>query len=302
MSWLKRLKTGLSKSSAKIGAGFGTILGRRKLDPALLAEIEENLILADLGPEVAHLIVDRLRKKKMGQEIEREELLSLFAAEITEILKPVEAELQFRGHPHVILMVGVNGSGKTTTIGKLAQFYRNQGSKVMLAAGDTFRAAAIEQLRIWGERAQVPVIAKEAGADPAGLAFDALIRAREEKADLLLIDSAGRLHNRADLMAELEKISRVIKKLDPDAPQDCLLVLDATIGQNALAQVETFQKLAHITGLIVTKLDGTAKGGILVALAKKTGLPVVAIGIGETAEDLRPFKAEEFARSLVGLE
>ena len=301
MSWLNKLKKGLSKSSQKISAGFGNLIGKRKVDPEWLQEIEDQLIMSDLGPEVAARITNALRKSRFGQEIDLEELKALFVQEISAILTPVEGKLEVQDHrPHVLLVVGVNGSGKTTTIGKLAQFYHQQGKKVLLAAGDTFRAAAIEQLQIWAERAHVPIVIKPEGSDPAGLAFDAYTKAKNEAYDLLIIDSAGRLHNRADLMAELGKIIRVLKKIDPQAPHDCLLVLDATIGQNALAQTEAFQKMAHVTGLVVTKLDGTAKGGILVALAQKFGLPVLAIGIGESAEDLQPFKAKDFARSLLG--
>lgn len=303
MSWLKRLKAGLSKSSQKISAGFGALLGKRKLDPEWLQEIEDDLIMADLGPAAAGHLVQVLKSRKFGQEIDQEELRHIFAEELSALLKPVEKTLEMHHHrPHVVLMVGVNGSGKTTTIGKLAQSYRQQGKKVLMAAGDTFRAAAIEQLQIWADRTQVPIVTKQEGSDPAGLAFDALTKAREENFDLLLIDSAGRLHNRADLMEELAKIIRVLKKIDPTAPHDCLLVLDATIGQNALAQTETFIRMANVTGLIVTKLDGTAKGGIVVALAEKFKLPIYAIGVGESAEDLQPFHALDFSRSLMGLE
>jgi fused signal recognition particle receptor len=225
------------------------------------------------------------------------------AAEIAALLAPAAQPLALdpAHRPHVVLVVGVNGSGKTTTIGKLAKLFRDDGKKVMLAAGDTFRAAGVEQLKIWGERVGAPVVARETGADAAGLAFDALERARKENVDLLIVDTAGRLHNRADLMAELEKIIRVLKKLDPTAPHSCLLVLDATVGQNAHAQVETFRAITNVTGLVVTKLDGTAKGGVLVALAERFKLPVHAIGVGEQADDLRPFAAQDFARSLLGL-
>jgi fused signal recognition particle receptor len=233
-----------------------------------------------------------------------EEVRRALADDIAGLLAPVARPLELdpAKKPNVVLVVGVNGSGKTTTIGKLARLYGDQGLKVMIAAGDTFRAAAIEQLQIWGERAGCPVVAKAPGADAAGLAYEALERARSEASDLLLIDTAGRLHNKADLMAELTKILRVLRKLDPDAPQACLLVLDATIGQNAHAQVETFKALVEVSGLVVTKLDGSARGGVLVALAERFGLPVHAIGIGEQAEDLRPFAAPDFARSLMGLD
>jgi fused signal recognition particle receptor len=261
------------------------------------------LISADLGPATAAKLVVELGRGRLDREIGEEEVREILAASITRILEPVAQPLTLDSahRPHVVLVVGVNGSGKTTTIGKLAHFYRAQGNTVMLAAGDTFRAAAVEQLKIWGERSGVPVVSGEAGADAAGLAFEALQRARTENTDLLLIDTAGRLHNKANLMAELSKIIRVLKKLEPAAPHECLLVLDATIGQNALQQVETFLALVQVNGLVVTKLDGTARGGVLVALAERFKLPVRAIGVGESAEDLRPFAAASFARSLLGL-
>ena len=302
--WFARLKAGLSRSSGKLGDGIAGIFTRRKLDDAALEELEELLIAADLGVKTAARLTAALAKEKFDKEVSAEEVRGALADDIAAILDPVAKPLTVdpaRG-PHVVLVVGVNGSGKTTTIGKLAKLHADAGRKVMVAAGDTFRAAAIEQLKIWGERAGCPVIARHPGADAAGLAFEALETARREGAELLLIDTAGRLHNRGELMAELRKIVRVLRKLDPEAPHDCLLVLDATTGQNALRQVGTFKDLAQVSGLVVTKLDGSAKGGILVALAETHALPVHAIGVGESAEDLRPFAARDFARGLMGLD
>jgi fused signal recognition particle receptor len=299
--WLAKLKRGLSKSSAKLSDGITGIFTKRKLDAASLEELEELLIAGDLGPAVAAKLAEGLRRRRFDKEVAPEAVRAALAEDIAQILKPVAKGFapDPANKPHVVLVVGVNGSGKTTTIGKLAQYWKGQGKKVWLAAGDTFRAAAIEQLQIWGQRAGVPVVARESGSDSASLAFEALEQAKAASADLLLIDTAGRLHNKAHLMAELAKIVRVLKKLDPAAPQDCLLVLDATTGQNALAQVETFRQIVPLTGLVVTKLDGTARGGVVVALAEKFGLPVVAVGVGEGAEDLRPFEADAFAQSLV---
>jgi fused signal recognition particle receptor len=301
--FLSRLREGLSRSSSRLGEGIGAIFTKRRLDEAALGELEELLIGADLGAATAAKIAAAFGRTRFGKEVGETEVREALATEIAEILAPVAQPLALdpKHRPHVVLVVGVNGSGKTTTIGKLAKLFRDDGKKVMLAAGDTFRAAGVEQLKIWGERVGAPVVARETGADAAGLAFDALERARREGADLLIVDTAGRLHNRADLMAELEKIIRVMKKLDPSAPHSCLLVLDATTGQNAHAQVETFRAITNVTGLVVTKLDGTAKGGVLVALAEKFKLPVHAIGVGEQADDLRPFAAQDFARSLLGL-
>jgi len=299
--WLAKLKRGLSKSSAKLSDGISGIFTKRRLDTASLEELEELLIAADLGPSVAAKLADGLRRRRFDKEVAPEAVRGALAEDIAQILKPVAKGFAPNpaNRPHVVLVVGVNGSGKTTTIGKLAQYWKSQGKTVWLAAGDTFRAAAIEQLQIWGQRAGVPVVARESGSDSASLAFEALEEAKAANADLLLIDTAGRLHNKANLMAELAKIARVLKKLDPEAPQDCLLVLDAITGQNALAQVETFRQIVPLTGLVVTKLDGTARGGVVVALAERFGLPVVAVGVGEGAEDLRPFEAEAFAQSLV---
>jgi fused signal recognition particle receptor len=299
--WFGRLRQGLSRSSTKLSEGITGIFTKRKLDQATLDELEELLIQADLGVGTAAKLVGAFGKTRFGQEIAPEEVKSALAGEIAKILEPVAQPLTPTEKPSVVLVVGVNGSGKTTTIGKLAQLYREDGKKVMLAAGDTFRAAAVEQLQIWGERVGAPVIAKGAGADPAGLAYEALEGARAEGIDILLIDTAGRLHTKSNLMEELRKVIRVLRKLDASAPHHCLLVLDATTGQNALAQVETFKQMVDVTGLVVTKLDGTAKGGVLVAIADKFKLPVHAIGIGEKAGDLRPFSAEAFARGLMGL-
>jgi fused signal recognition particle receptor len=299
--WFGRLRQGLSRSSTKLGEGIAGIFIKRKLDQATLDELEELLIQADLGAGTAAKLVAEFGQTRFGQEITPEEVKSALAVEIAKILEPVAQPLKPTEKPTVVLVVGVNGSGKTTTIGKLAQLYRDEGKRVMLAAGDTFRAAAVEQLQIWGERVGAPVVAKNAGADPAGLAYEALERARVEGIVILLIDTAGRLHTKSVLMEELRKVIRVLRKLDPSAPHHCLLVLDATTGQNALAQVETFKEMVNVTGLVVTKLDGTAKGGVLVAIADKFKLPVHAIGIGEKTGDLRPFSAQAFARGLMGL-
>ncbi|MGO8866609.1 MAG: signal recognition particle-docking protein FtsY [Alphaproteobacteria bacterium] len=301
--WLSRLKAGLSRSSSKLGDGIAGILSKRKLDATTLQELEELLIAADLGPAMAAKLIKRLAGERFAGEASAEQVRESLARAIAEVLAPVAKPLAVdrAKKPFVVLVVGVNGTGKTTTIGKLARLYKQEGLAVMLCAGDTFRAAAIEQLKIWGARVGVEVIAGGRGADAAGLAYDALEAARKAAADLLLIDTAGRLHNRADLMAELQKIRRVIRKLDPSAPHAVLLVLDATTGQNAHAQVETFRAMIEVSGLVVTKLDGTARGGVLVALAERFGLPVHAIGVGEGADDLHPFAARDFARSLMGL-
>jgi fused signal recognition particle receptor len=301
--WLARLREGLSRSSTKLATGIAAIFTKRRLDEAALQELEELLIAGDLGPATAARLTAGLAKTRFDQEITPEEVRTALAQDIAAILKPVARPLTLdpAKKPHVILVVGVNGTGKTTTIGKLAQRFREDGRRVLLAAGDTFRAAAIEQLKIWGERTGAAVVARESGADPAGLAYDALAKAQADGTDVLLIDTAGRLHNKADLMAGLQKIIRVLRKLDPAAPQDCLLVLDATTGQNAHRQVEIFREMTSVTGLIITKLDGTARGGVVVALAEHFRLPVYAIGVGESAEDLRTFDADSFARSLMGL-
>jgi fused signal recognition particle receptor len=303
MSWFDRLKSGLSRSSDRLVDGIHQALGGRKLDDAALDELEETLITGDLGPTVAARIVNQLRNRRF-EAVDDDAVRGVFADEIAKVLAPVAKSFDPKEglKPQVVLVVGVNGSGKTTTIGKLANGFAQAGWKVMVAACDTFRAAAVSQLKIWGERAGVPVVSGPERADPAALAYQALERARAEGIDLLFIDTAGRLHNKADLMAELQKIIRVLRKLEPAAPHDVLLVLDATTGQNALAQVDVFKSMVDINGLILTKLDGSARGGVLVAIAEKFGLPVVAIGVGEGIDDLQPFAADEFAKSLLGLD
>lgn len=303
LGWFGRLREGLAKSSGALSTGISGIFTKRKLDSATLEELEDVLLRADLGIDVAARITKAVGQGRYDREIEPEEVRRILATEITQLLKPVEVPLAFGGQkPFVILVVGVNGAGKTTTIGKLGAIARGEGQKVMLAACDTFRAAAIEQLTVWGGRIGAEVVARPQGADSAGLAFDALKQAKESGTDILLIDTAGRLQNKTDLMAELEKIIRVLKKQDPTAPHAVLLVLDATTGQNAIAQTEAFTKIAGVTGLIMTKLDGTARGGILVALSERFGLPVHAIGVGEKISDLQPFDAAAFARAIAGLE
>ncbi|MEQ1864015.1 MAG: signal recognition particle-docking protein FtsY [Micropepsaceae bacterium] len=298
-----RLKAGLARSTQTLTQGITRVFTRKTLDQAALDDLEELLIGADMGAKVAADVVAEIKRTRFNSDVGEEEIRGVLAEEVAKILRRVAKPLTIRAElkPHVILVAGVNGSGKTTTIGKLAQKYRGEGLKVMLAAGDTFRAAAVEQLKIWGERTGAPVIAKEIGADAAGLAFEAFERARKEGFDVLLIDTAGRLQNKATLMAELEKMVRVLKKMDPDVPHSAILVLDATTGQNAVAQAEVFRAAAKITGLVMTKLDGTARGGILVSIAEKFDLPVHYIGVGESAEDLQPFDAESFARALVGV-
>ena len=302
-SWIGRLRAGLSKSSSKLTGGIAAILTSRRLDQSELDQIEDLLITADLGPTTAATLVDGLRKRNFPGETDEKTVREALAEDIQKLLEPIAKPLLIQpGHcPHVILVAGVNGTGKTTTIGKLAKQFVDQGHTVMLAAGDTFRAAAIEQLGIWGERATVPVVSGKQGADAAGLAFEALEKARAAKMDILLIDTAGRLHNKKELMAELQKIVRVIGKLDETAPHDCILVLDATTGQNAHAQVEVFRDMVSVSGLVLTKLDGAARGGVLVALAEQFGLPVHAVGVGEGIDDLQTFSPRDFARSLFGL-
>jgi fused signal recognition particle receptor len=302
VSWFNRLKQGLSRSSSRLTEGLAAILVKRKLDQDTLDEIEELLIAADLGPATAAQLAADLGKSRFGKEVTDDEVRQFLAERIAALLAPVALPLDPEGaKPFVVLMVGVNGVGKTTTIGKLAERYRGEGKRVMMAAGDTFRAAAVAQLAIWGERTGAAVVKKEQGADPAALAYEALERARREDVDVLLIDTAGRLHNKAGLMEELAKIIRVLQKIDPAAPHATVLVLDATTGQNAVNQVEVFRNLVKINGLVVTKLDGSAKGGVLVALAEKFKLPVHAIGVGETAQDLQSFDPRDFARSLMGI-
>ena len=302
-SWWQRLTGGLKKTSSSLGTAISDLVTKRKLDAAMLDDIEELLIRSDLGVETAGRIAQALGEGRYDKTISADEVKAVLAAEVEKILGPVAKPLVPGGQkPFVVLVVGVNGSGKTTTIGKLAAKFRAEGKKVMLAAGDTFRAAAIDQLKIWGTRVGASVIARETGADAAGLAFDALAAAKSENADVLIVDTAGRLQNKAVLMDELEKIVRVMKKLDAAAPHAVLLVLDATVGQNALSQVEVFSKTAGVTGLAMTKLDGTARGGILVAIAQKFALPIHFIGIGENVDDLASFTARDFARAIAGID
>lgn len=302
--WLGRLARGLSRSSSAITGNVASVFTRRKLDEETLGELEDVLIQADLGMETAQKITAALSAQRYGRDVSDTEVREVMAAEIEKVLAPVTGglELDLDHTPHVILVIGVNGSGKTTTIGKLASKLYIAGFSTLLVAGDTFRAAAIEQLKIWGDRTQSPVMAREIGADAAGLAFDAWQKAKEDGYDVVLMDTAGRLQNKTELMAELEKIIRVLKKQDPTAPHTVLLTLDATTGQNALNQVEIFGKVAGVNGLVMTKLDGTARGGILVAISAKYKLPVYFIGVGEGIDDLQPFEAADFARSIAGLE
>lgn len=338
MAFFSKLRERLTRSSSKIGEGLdgivaeapaaapapveapapaatglvGRLFGRapsaveeprRALDDEMLEELEDMLVQADLGVDTALRVTANIAEGRMGRRVSATELKELLAAEIARIMAPVARPLPlYPKKPQVVLVVGVNGAGKTTTIGKLASQFRAAGKSVVIAAGDTFRAAAVEQLQVWGQRAGVPVMVAPQGSDPASLAYDAMVRAEAEGADLLMIDTAGRLQNRQDLMEELAKIVRVIRKKDPEAPHNTLLVLDATTGQNALNQVETFRKLADVSGLVMTKLDGTARGGVLVALADRFGLPIHAIGVGEQIDDLDAFDAGDFARALVGLE
>jgi fused signal recognition particle receptor len=302
-SWWQRLSGGLKRTSASIGGAVTDIVAKRRLDQAMLDDIEDVLIRADLGVESAARIAAAVGEGRYDKSITADEVKAVVATEVEKVLTPVAKPLLISERkPFVVLVVGVNGSGKTTTIGKLAAKFRAEGRSVMLAAGDTFRAAAIDQLNIWGGRSGASVIARAPGADAAGLAFDALTEARGEDVDVLLVDTAGRLQNKAVLMDELQKIVRVMKKVDPAVPHAVLLVLDATVGQNALSQVEVFRDIAGVTGLVMTKLDGTARGGILVAIAAKYGLPVHFIGVGEGVDDLAPFSAKDFARAIAGIE
>ena len=302
MSWLQKLKNGLGKTSAKVTGQLSSLLGRSKIDAAYLEEVEDALIAADLGTQSAMRLAASMRKYKFDGPVTSESLAAALSDGITEILEPVAVPIVLRddARPHVILLVGVNGSGKTTTAGKLAQQWRSEGKSVMLAAGDTFRAAAIEQLQIWGERTGTEVIAGSQGGDAAALAYTAMEKAAATGTDVLIIDTAGRLQNRAELMDELAKIVRVIRKLDDSAPHDSIIVLDGTVGQNAISQVKAFREVADVTGLIVTKLDGSAKGGIVIALAEEFGIPVHAVGVGEGADDLQAFTARDFANALTG--
>ena len=298
--WFQRLRTGLAKTSAKLSDGITGVFTKRKLDNETLEELEDLLIQSDLGLETTERITATLRTTRYDKTIAPEEVRQVLADEVERVLTPVALPLTISGlhTPEVILFVGVNGTGKTTTIGKLAARFRAEGRSVLLAAGDTFRAAAIEQLTVWGQRTGVTVISRDVGSDAASLAYDAIAEARRDKIDVLMIDTAGRLQNKKGLMEELEKVVRVLKKVDPAAPHQVLLVLDATTGQNAMSQVEVFQQVVGVTGLVMTKLDGTARGGILVAISAKFKLPVVALGIGERVEDLQSFNAREFAQAI----
>ncbi|MBV9568364.1 MAG: signal recognition particle-docking protein FtsY [Hyphomicrobiales bacterium] len=303
-SWWGRLKEGLRRSSSGLSTGISDLFTKRRLDAATLDDFEDLLLRADLGVDTATRITREIASGRYGRDLDVDAVKGILVDEIEAQLAPVTRPLEIASErkPFVILMVGVNGSGKTTTIGKLGAKLKAQGRKVMFAAGDTFRAAAIEQLKLWGERVGAPVIARQQGADAASLAFEALSTARNQTTDVLLIDTAGRLQNRTELMGELEKMLRSIKKIDPSAPHAVLLVLDATVGQNALSQVEIFARTAGVTGLVMTKLDGTARGGILVAIAGKFKLPIHLIGVGEAVDDLEPFSARDFAKALVGVE
>jgi fused signal recognition particle receptor len=304
LSWWRRLSNGLKRTSSSLGTAVADLVTKRKLDRAMLEEIEDVLLRADLGTAVAARVAEAVGGGRYDKAISADEVKSVVATEVEKVLAPVALPLVIdpARKPFVILVVGVNGSGKTTTIGKLAAKFSGEGRSVMLAAGDTFRAAAIEQLKVWGERTKSPVVAGAQGSDAASLAFNALSTAKEQQLDVLLIDTAGRLQNKAELMNELEKVVRVIRKVDATAPHAVLLVLDATVGQNALSQVEAFHRTAGVTGLAMTKLDGTARGGILVALAEKHKLPVHFIGVGEGVDDLAPFTAKDFAQAIAGIE
>jgi fused signal recognition particle receptor len=301
--WLGRLREGLSRSSQKVTESITGIFTKRKLDAETLEQLEEALIAADLGVKVSADICFRIAKDRYDKEITEVEVRAILADHIEEILTPLAVPIEVRAfpRPHVILVVGVNGTGKTTTIAKLGRWFAEQDYSVMFAAGDTFRAAAVEQLKVWGDRLHIPVVATSVGGDAAGLAFDALHKARATGVDVLLIDTAGRLQNKTDLMDELAKVRRVMRKIDDKVPHNILLVLDATTGQNALNQIEVFTEIAGVTGLVMTKLDGTARGGILVAAADKYKLPIHALGVGEKMDDLQPFDAQVFARALAGV-
>lgn len=302
MSWFQKLKEGLSKSSQKITENIHSVLLKRPLDEEVLDEIEEILIASDFGPKTSSIYIDALRKARFGKEVTDEEIRETLAFEIQKSFESVSHSFILSDHkPFVILMVGVNGTGKTTTIGKLANKYTSLGKKVMIAAGDTFRAAAVEQLEVWARRANCELVKKEQGGDPASLAFEALQKAKEKNVDILFIDTAGRLQNQSHLMAELQKITKVLQKIDNTAPHATFLTLDATTGQNAFAQVEIFQQFTPINGLVVTKLDGTAKGGVVVGLCDRYKIPIRAIGVGEQIEDLQDFDPKNFARSLMGI-
>ena len=301
--WFQRLTDGLTRSSKQMTEQVVSVLTKMQLDEAALATLEDLLIESDLGPQASERIVRRFGQERFGASDTAEQIKDALARAIAEELAGRQGRFDpFGGpKPYVVLFVGVNGSGKTTTLGKIAADLKRRGAKVLVAAGDTFRAAAIEQLQVWGERAGVPVITRPQGSDPAGLAFEALERAKAENLDVVLIDTAGRLQNKTQLMDELAKIVRVLKKIDPSAPHETLLVLDATVGRNALSQIEVFGRIAGVTGLIMTKLDGTARGGVLVPVAQASDAPIKLIGVGEGVDDLQPFDARAFARGLVGL-
>ena len=302
--FFSKLATGLKRSSSKLSDGITGVFTKRKLDEETLEELEDLLIMSDMGTAVARRVTQNIAKDRFEKEISDEEIKTALASEISQIMSPREQVVDFADgpRPRIVLFVGVNGSGKTTTIGKIASRLKAQGAKAMLVAGDTFRAAAIEQLTVWGERAGIPVVSGKPGGDAAGLVYEAVETAKAEGYDLVLVDTAGRLQNKAELMSELAKVVRVVRKLDPDAPHDVILVLDATVGQNALSQVEAFKHTADVTGLVMTKLDGTAKGGVLVAIAEAHELPIHFVGVGESADDLQGFSAEAYAKALVGLE
>lgn len=303
-SWWQRLKSGLSKSTSQLTTGITQLFTHRKLDQTALDELEDLLIAADLGPVTAAKLVQDFARTRFGKDITDTEVKEALAEQISTLLVPVAGRLtpDPAHRPHVILMVGVNGAGKTTTLGKLAKQWTDDGKKVLLVAGDTFRAAAVAQLKVWGERAGCEVLTGAENSDPAALAYQALEKAKAANADLVLIDTAGRLQNKKGLMEELAKISRVLKKIDPDAPHSTLLVLDGTSGQNAHSQVAIFGEMAKVDGLIITKLDGSSKGGVVVSLAERFHLPIVAVGVGEGIADLHPFEAQDFARALMGLD
>ena len=304
MSWLQKLTDGLKKTSTSASTALSGIFSGKKINAETMESLEEALISVDLGVSASHKIVQGLSEKYQGKSSDQDELLQELANSITEILEPFEKQLEISENnvPHIIMLVGVNGSGKTTTAGKLARRFSQKGKKVILVAADTFRAAAIEQLQGWAEKTSVDLMSADRGADPAALIYKSIEKARSQKADLILIDTAGRLQNRKELMEELAKIVRVIKKLDPKAPHDSLIVLDGTVGQNAISQLRAFRETSAITGLIMTKLDGSARGGVLVALVEEFGLPIHLIGVGEKAEDLQDFNAKAYARALLGLD
>ena len=301
MSWLQKLKQGLSKTSNTISESLVTVFVKKKLDQETLDELEELLISSDLGVHTSHHIITKLAKHKFDQEVTIDEIKSDLAQILAEILQPASKSINITTKPHVILVCGVNGNGKTTTIGKLAAKFAKDGHRITMAACDTFRAAAIGQLKVWADRAKAEFISGPENSDPASIAFKAIDAAKENNSDIVLIDTAGRLHNKTNLMEELSKIVRIIKKQDPDAPHETILVIDATTGQNAISQLETFHKFINITGLIITKLDGTAKAGIVVSLVQKFKIPIYAIGVGEHLDDLNEFNPEDFAKGLLGL-